>query len=116
MKHAPAGECRIFFHLVAVTFATTSKIIDLRSATGQALVLHMCVLIKNNSSRITPRSPGVPGEVTRVVLGRAWRMGGSLWVLGTVVLVTFCAAGLAGFLLAALLRMASDEPSPGLPD
>jgi hypothetical protein len=36
--------------------------------------------------------------------------------LGAVVLVAFCAGGLAGFLLAALLRMASDEPSPGLPD
>jgi hypothetical protein len=43
-------------------------------------------------------------------------MGGSLWVLGAVVLVAFCAGGLAGFLLAALLHMASDEPSPGLPD
>jgi uncharacterized protein involved in exopolysaccharide biosynthesis len=43
-------------------------------------------------------------------------MGGSLWVLGAVVLVAFCAGGLAGILLAALLHTASDEPSPGLPD
>jgi len=43
-------------------------------------------------------------------------MGGSLWVLGAAVLVAFCAGGLAGILLAALLHVASDEPSPGWPD
>ncbi len=43
-------------------------------------------------------------------------MGGSLWVLGAAVLVAFCAGGLAGILLAALLHVASDEPSPGWRD
>ena len=38
-------------------------------------------------------------------------MGGSFWVLGTVVLVAFCAGGLAGILLAALMHVARGEPS-----
>ena len=39
-------------------------------------------------------------------------MGGSVWVLGSVVLVAFSAGGLAGILLAALMHVARSEPSP----
>jgi len=43
-------------------------------------------------------------------------MGGSLWVLGGVVVVAFCAGGFAGILLAALMHVARSEPSPEWPD
>jgi len=95
---------------------TVSKIIDLGIVARQALVLHMYVLIRTASSWIRLQVAEADGRDDAGSVGRAWRMGGSFWVLGTVVVVAFCAGGLAGILLAALMHVARGEPTPDWPD